>query len=53
MCKFTLQDGTTLHIAAGSTVITNCGPMLASAVTPGVYIRCGKLFCRVDAVEVI
>lgn len=52
MRKFTFQDGSTLHISNSATVVTNHGPMLASAVTTGMFVRCGsRLFCRVDDIE--
>jgi hypothetical protein len=54
MLKFTFQDGATLRIATSATVMTNVGPMLASAVTIGAYVRCGTvLFCCVDDIAVL
>jgi hypothetical protein len=54
MIRFTFQDGSTLRVTPTAVVTTNLGPMLASEVTVGTFVRCGAvIFSRVDDIAVI
>lgn len=48
MIRLTFEDGSALYVQPTAIVTTNKGPMQADAVTLGVYVRCGAMFCRVD-----
>jgi len=51
MLTFTLEDGTSMTISETATILTNKGPLQASEVLVGYYVRCGNLkFCRVDSI---
>ena len=48
MLKISFEDGSDLYVDGAATVCTNKGPLLASQVFIGAYLRCGTMaFCLV------
>ena len=54
MLRFTFEDGSKFFVLSTASLVTNKGPLLASQVVIGIYVRCGTLsLCRVDDIAAL